>query len=89
MQRSAERDQHPPETEQESGRGQRFDELDRHVSGIAEARAASARLGAIHDDDATTFARECIRNAGSDDTCANHCNRILLRHSANVYDEYQ
>ena len=58
----------------------------RHVPGVAETRATFPDGGSIYQQHAPPFARQRAGNGTADDARTNDRNRVLLRHSATVYD---
>src|SRR5688500_15798907 len=74
-----------PEAKQQSGRGQRLDQLGGDVAGIAEPGDALARWGANDGQHSPALAGERQRRGAADDAGADDRDIRLPRHSATVY----
>jgi hypothetical protein len=75
-----------PEPEQQLWRGQGLEQFGGDVPGVAETCAAFPRWSTVDEQHASPVARQRAGNGAADDARADDRNRVLLRHSATVYD---
>src|SRR6267378_6337017 len=80
------REQLPPEAEQQCRGGQGLDQLRRNVSHVAKARAADARLLGVGEPHAPALPSQTEGDRAADDAGADHGDPVLLPHASSVYD---
>src|SRR3984893_15837456 len=86
IQGAPEREQLPPEAEQQCRGRQGLDQLRRNVSHVAKARAADARLLGVGEQHAPPLPGQTEGDRAADDGRADDRDPVLLPHTASVYD---